>query len=125
MSCEVIQLPNSLSRPGPQNHKNESECKLFNGLHTNSIVIFVRICKNLLFLIGRLPHFHFHSYDFEDPGGSMRKVVGLPYNSCKPITNKRWVRARLCKLQKRCTRLAAASDTVYQFLAQGVDKSWY
>ena len=30
-----------------------------------------------------------------------------------------WVRARLCKLQKRCTRLAAISDKVYQLLAQG------
>jgi hypothetical protein len=30
-----------------------------------------------------------------------------------------WVCARLCKLQKRCTRLAAASDTVYQLLAHG------
>jgi hypothetical protein len=30
-----------------------------------------------------------------------------------------WVRARLCKLQKRCTRLAAASDKVYQLLARG------
>ena len=30
-----------------------------------------------------------------------------------------WVRARLCKLQKRCTRLAAASDKAYQLLAHG------
>jgi hypothetical protein len=30
-----------------------------------------------------------------------------------------WVRAWLCKLQKRCTRLAAASDKVYQLLAHG------
>jgi hypothetical protein len=30
-----------------------------------------------------------------------------------------WVRARLCKLQKRCTRFAAASDKVYQLLAHG------
>ena len=30
-----------------------------------------------------------------------------------------WVRARLCKLQERCTRLAAASDKVYQLLAHG------
>jgi len=30
-----------------------------------------------------------------------------------------WVRARLCKLQKRWTRLAAASDKVYQLLAYG------
>ena len=28
-----------------------------------------------------------------------------------------WVRARLCKLQKGCTRLAAASDKDYQLLA--------
>jgi hypothetical protein len=27
-----------------------------------------------------------------------------------------WVRARPCKLQKRCTRLAAASDKVYSQL---------
>jgi hypothetical protein len=40
-------------------------------------------------------------------------------NSYKPITNTTWVRARLCKLQKGCTRLAAASDKVYQLLAQG------
>jgi hypothetical protein len=30
-----------------------------------------------------------------------------------------WVRAQLCKLQIGCTRLAAASDKVYQLLAQG------
>ena len=30
-----------------------------------------------------------------------------------------WGRARLCKLQNRCTRLAAASDKVYQLLAHG------
>jgi hypothetical protein len=30
-----------------------------------------------------------------------------------------WVRAKPCKLQKRCTRLAAASDKVYQLLAHG------
>jgi hypothetical protein len=36
--------------------------------------------------------------------------VGLPNNSYKPITNTAWIRARLCKLQKWCTRLAAASD---------------
>jgi hypothetical protein len=29
------------------------------------------------------------------------------------------VDARLCKLQKGCTRLAAASDKVYQLLAHG------
>jgi len=30
-----------------------------------------------------------------------------------------WVRARLCRLQKGCTRLAAASDKVYQLIAHG------
>jgi hypothetical protein len=30
-----------------------------------------------------------------------------------------WVRPRLCKLQKGCTRLVAASDKVYQLLAHG------
>jgi hypothetical protein len=33
-------------------------------------------------------------------------------------TNTVWGRAQLCKLQKGCTRLAAASDKVYQLLAQ-------
>ena len=51
--------------------------------------------------------------------GSMSQVVELPNNSYKPITNTAWVRARFCKLQKRCTRLAAASDKVYQLLAHG------
>ena len=49
----------------------------------------------------------------------MSQVVGLPNNSYKPITNTAWVRAWLCKLQKGCTRLAAASDKVYQLLAYG------
>ena len=34
-------------------------------------------------------------------GGSMSWVAGLPNNSYMPITNTVWVRARLCKLQKR------------------------
>jgi hypothetical protein len=46
-------------------------------------------------------------------------VAGLPNNPYKTITNTAWVRARLCKLQKGCTRLAAASDKVYQLLAHG------
>ena len=47
----------------------------------------------------------------------MSQVVGLPNNSYKPITNTAWVHAQLCNLQKGCTRLAAASDKVYQLLA--------
>ena len=50
------------------------------------------------------------------PGGSISQVVRLPNNSYKPITNTAWVRARLCKLQKGCTRLVVASDKVYQLL---------
>ena len=49
----------------------------------------------------------------------MGQVVRLPNNLYKPITNTAWVRARLCKLQKGCTRLAAASDKVDQLLAHG------
>ena len=57
--------------------------------------------------------------DSKGPGGSMSQVVGLPNNPYKPITNTAWVRARICKLQKECTRLAAASDNDYQLLAHG------
>jgi hypothetical protein len=49
----------------------------------------------------------------------MSLVVGLPNNSYKPIINTVWVRARLCKLQKGFTRLAATSDKDYQLLAHG------
>jgi hypothetical protein len=49
----------------------------------------------------------------------MSYVVGLPNNSCKSITNTAWIRAQFCKLKKRCTRLTAASDKVYQLLAHG------
>jgi hypothetical protein len=49
----------------------------------------------------------------------MSWVVGLPNNSYKPITNTAWVRARICKLQKGCIRLVAASDKVYQLFAHG------
>jgi len=51
------------------------------------------------------------------PGGSMSSVAGLHNNSYKPITNTASVRARLCKLQKGCTRLAG--DTAYQLLPHG------
>ena len=57
--------------------------------------------------------------DPEGPDGSMSKGIGLPSNAYKSITNTAWVRARLCNLQKGCTRLAAASDKVYQLFAHG------
>ena len=47
----------------------------------------------------------------------MSYVVGSN-SSYKPITNTAWVHDQLFKLQKGCTRLAAASDKVYQLLAQ-------
>jgi hypothetical protein len=55
------------------------------------------------------------------PYGHMLNLFygGLSNNSYKPITKMAWVRARLCKLLKGCTRLAAASDKVYQLLAHG------
>ena len=49
----------------------------------------------------------------------MRQLVGLPKNSYVSITNMTGVRERLYKLQKGCTRLATASDKVYQLLAHG------
>ena len=49
----------------------------------------------------------------------MNYVVGLPSKSYKPITTTPWVRARLCLLQKRCTRLAATSGKVCQLLSRG------
>jgi hypothetical protein len=58
------------------------------------------------------------SNKLKGPGGSLSYVVGS-INSYKPITNTAWVRAQLCKLQKRCTLLTAANDKVYQLLAQG------
>ena len=49
----------------------------------------------------------------------MSYVVRLPNNSYKTITNTAWVSTVICKLQKGCTRLAAANDKVYQLLAHG------
>ena len=64
-------------------------------------------------------HSEHHIFTYKSPSGSMSWVVGLPNNSYKPITNTAWVLARLCKLQKGCTRLTSASDKVYQLLAHG------
>ena len=47
----------------------------------------------------------------------MSQVVGLSNKSYKPITNP--VHTRLCKSQKGCTRIAVASDKVYQLLSHG------
>jgi hypothetical protein len=74
----------------------------------------------LFFVVGVLTPLSaiFQLYHLQGPGGSMREVVGSN-SSYKHITNTAWVRAQLCKLQKGCTRLAAANDKVYQWLAQG------
>ena len=55
----------------------------------------------------------------EGLGGSMSYLVGLPNKSYKRITKTACARARLCILQKGCTRLSATSDKVYQLLAHG------
>jgi hypothetical protein len=48
-------------------------------------------------------------------GGGSRSTRREP-----PTLNTAWVHAQLCKSQKkRCTGLTAASDKVYQLLAQG------
>jgi hypothetical protein len=63
--------------------------------------------------------------------GLLHEFMGLEHDIHENVflTNKRyfpvnmlktaWVRAQLCKLQKWCTRLAAASNKVYQLLARG------
>jgi AAA+ ATPase superfamily predicted ATPase len=52
--------------------------------------------------------------------GLQRWLTYVIYKSIlKRNSDNTWVRARLCKLQKGCTRLAAASDKVYQLLAHG------
>jgi hypothetical protein len=76
----------------------------------------VIVCFVDLFIIQTSEDLDLHRH-MEGPGGSMSLVVGLPNNSYKHITNTAWVRARLCTLQKRCTRLADPSDKVYQLLA--------
>ena len=76
----------------------------------------VNLCNFLRVLIGSIPA----TFNKEVPVGSMSQVNGLPHNSYKSITNTAWVRARLYKSQKGCTRLAAASDTIYQLLVHGM-----
>jgi hypothetical protein len=56
----------------------------------------------------------------------MSKVVGLPNNSYKPITNTACVRARICELQKGCTRLAVIKSTscLPMVTSNFVDDGW-
>ena len=46
-------------------------------------------------------------------------VVGLPNNSYKPSPIRRGFASCFVNYKKGCTRLAAASDTVYQLLVHG------
>ena len=77
--------------------------------------ICICACANKYVSVGVFPFIQL----LKGPGGSMSQIVGLPNNSYKPITNTAWVRARLCKLQKGCTPLAAPSDKDYQLIAHG------
>ena len=52
----------------------------------------------------------------QGPGWLNELGSWITYNSYKPITNTAWVRARLCKLQKRMHSTRSASDKVYQLL---------
>ena len=54
------------------------------------------------------------------PGGSMSQVVGFYLTTHTSLSPKRRGFAPGCvNYKKRCTRLAAASDKVYQLLAHG------
>ena len=56
-------------------------------------------------------------------GGSLRVLRLLP--SLKLVTDTAWVHDRLCKLQKGCTRLTAASHKVTIPVAWSVVLSGY
>ena len=92
--------PNIKNIPPPP---NKTSCTLFS-VHVSFIPID--------FYLHHESHNYYHRWG---PGGSMSYVVGIPNNSYKPITNTASVRARLCTLQRGCTRLAG--DKVYQLLA--------
>jgi hypothetical protein len=79
--------------------------------HENNIYFTYKSVQNMNLNV------HFNNFPIRIWGpGWLSELVGLPNNSYKPITNTAWVCAWLCKLQKGCTRLAAASDKVYQLL---------
>jgi hypothetical protein len=79
------------------NTSTRSVSILYSGLQCNTSTRSVSI-KNVPFEEKNELPISLHT---QGPGGSMSKVVGLPNNSYKPITNTAWLRARLCKLQKR------------------------
>ena len=80
--------------------------------------IYRNYCQPLL-LCNKLLKSKQFSYLYEGPGGLMSQVVGLPSNSYKPITNTRGYAPGFVNCKKGCTRLAAASDKVYQLLSHG------
>jgi hypothetical protein len=61
----------------------------------------------------------FHSQFWEGPGWLIELDSWITYQLTEYITYTAWVRTRLSRLQKGCTRLTAISDRVYQLLAHG------
>ena len=111
--CEILKQPvlPTVALKERVGHKHVKEkIKISSVMHCNYIC---RCCKAPTISFMRRLRFCQRG-----PGGSMSQVVGSN-NSYKPITNTALVRARLCRLQKGCTRLAAASDKDYQLLAHG------
>jgi hypothetical protein len=70
----------------------------------------------MLLVPSKLKSSQFYTYIYQAMQCDDFICLGIPF---KCITNTACVRARLCKLQKGYTRLAAASDKVYQLLANG------
>ena len=70
--------------------------------------------KIILKLFSFLLLFH----GMEGPGGSTSQVVGLPNNSYLSPIRRRFAPG-FVNYKKGCTRLATASDKVYQLLAHG------
>ena len=106
--------------------KHVNQMPTLSYMHANSIIIKNAIILNIKHNIFKLREINliFGAFNTEYRSNLflhfMRaRVAQLPNNSFKPITNTAWIRARLCKLQKGWTRLAAANDKVYQLLAHG------
>ena len=105
------------------NPRNRDITFLFKGIDLVSFYDFSIGCWNcsesviyfvFLFIRSLHPMSYFWGPEWLNELGSW-----ITNNSYKPITNTAWVRARICKLQKRWTRLSAASDKVYQLLVHG------
>ena len=87
-----------------------------NHLHNGKMFLF--LMNNIVFRMEIWLVYMQNQLAIQGLGGSMSQV-GLPNKSYKPITNTACVCVRLCRLQNGCTRLASASDKVYQLFAHG------